>query len=75
MTDSTLKLLSNNDASTELPFLFSDVSTNRFHVEPVDNNNDAYGNDKKMRTNYTKLTQYSINTINELPEKSIDDER
>ncbi len=48
--------------------------TNRFSVESVDNNNVTYGNDKKARIGYGKLMQYSINTINELPERSLDEE-
>ncbi len=48
-------------------------STNCFSVEFIDNKNDLYGNDKKARVSYGKLTQYSINTINELPERSLDE--
>ncbi|CAF4043429.1 unnamed protein product, partial [Rotaria sp. Silwood2] len=75
MTDSTLKFLSNNNSSTTQSFVSSDVPTNRFSVESVDNNNGIYGNDKKPRMTFIKLTQYSINTINELPEKSLDEDR
>jgi hypothetical protein len=64
MTDTALKLSSNNI-----------IPTNRFSIESVDNNNSAYGNDKKPRITFAKLTQYTINTINELPERSLDDER
>jgi hypothetical protein len=62
MTDSTMKFLSHPN-----------LSTNRFTIESVDTG--AYGNDKKSRISFSKLTQYSINTINELPERSLDDER
>ncbi len=55
--------------------MLSLVSYNRFSVEFVDNNNILYGTDKKVRLNYGKLNQYSINTINELPERSLDEER
>jgi len=51
------------------------VLINRFSVESVDNNNGTYGNDKKVRVGFIKLNQYSINTINELPERSLDEER
>ncbi|CAF4924639.1 unnamed protein product, partial [Rotaria sp. Silwood1] len=65
----------NNNASIAQSCVSSDVSTNRFSVESVDNNNGIYGNDKKARIGFSKLTQYSINTINELPEKSLDEDR
>ena len=56
--------------------VFSFIATiNRFSIEQIDNNNGAYENDKKPRIAYLKLTPYSINTINELPEKSLDEER
>jgi hypothetical protein len=54
---------------------FFAVRKTRFSVEHVDNNNSTYGNDKKARVGFVKLTQYSINTINELPERSFDEER
>lgn len=41
----------------------------------MDSNNGTYGNDKKSRIGFIKLPQYSINTINELPERSLDEER
>ena len=50
------------------------VVSNRFSVEPVDNNG-LYGNDKKLRVGFGKLTQYSINTITELPERTLEEER
>ncbi|CAF1230833.1 unnamed protein product [Rotaria sordida] len=77
MTDLTSKFLLNTNTSITLPpfILTSDVPTNRFSIVSVDNNNGIYGNDKKPRIGFIKLTQYSINTINELPEKSLDEER
>jgi hypothetical protein len=50
-------------------------STNRFSVESVENNNSTYGNEKNSRVGFLKFTQYSINTINELPERLLDGER
>jgi hypothetical protein len=44
-------------------------------VETVDSTNGLYYNEKKGRVSFVKLPQYSINTINELPERAMDDER
>ncbi|CAF1051721.1 unnamed protein product [Adineta ricciae] len=71
MTGSTVKFLSTEPtAMLTLPPLPSDVAINRFSVESVDTNNGQYGNDKKGRVSFVKIPQYSINTINELPEKN-----
>ncbi|CAF2972256.1 unnamed protein product [Rotaria sp. Silwood2] len=51
------------------------VSTNRFSVHSVDSNNSTFGNNKKLHVGFGKVTQYSINTITELPEKTLDEER
>lgn len=51
------------------------VPINRFRVESVDNPNTSHENEKKLRSSYVKFAQHSINTINELPERSLDDER
>jgi hypothetical protein len=58
-----------------IEFLWISASKNRFSVESVDNNNGIFTNDKKPRVGFSKLIQYSINTITELPEKALDDER
>ncbi|CAF3721714.1 unnamed protein product [Adineta steineri] len=75
MTSSTFKFLSNDISTVSLPFLLPDASINRFSVESVDTTNSIYGNDKKVRLGYIKSPQYSIDTINELPERTIDEER
>ncbi|CAF1164848.1 unnamed protein product [Adineta ricciae] len=62
-----------NSTSTQ-PILAPYVVSNRFSVESVDNNG-LYGNDKKLRVGFGKLTQYSINTITELPERTLEEER
>ena len=51
------------------------VSANRFSVETVDASIGLYHNDKKGRMSFVKLPPYSINTINELPERTMDEER
>lgn len=49
--------------------------TNRFSVESVDNSNGVFNNDKKPRIGLSKIMQYEINTITELPERTLDEER
>ncbi|CAF0737959.1 unnamed protein product [Adineta steineri] len=85
-TDSTTKYYStipndnsNNNLNTNISntslILVPYVLNNRFSIESVDNNNISFGNDKKMRNSFGKLTQYPINTIKEVPERTIDEER
>ncbi|CAF2982600.1 unnamed protein product [Rotaria socialis] len=90
ITDSTTKLFSpillddenkkiktaNDEPPISPPIHIPYVSTNRFSVESVDNaNSTIVENDKKLHVGFSKTTHYSINTIAELPEKSLDEER
>jgi hypothetical protein len=83
ITDLTTKFLINNPLPSHLsnslpstpPIIIPYESKNRFRVESVDNNNSNFSNDKKSRVGFSKLIQYSINTITELPERALDDER
>lgn len=59
----------------DLSFFLPLVPINRFQVESVDNPNNCHENEKKLRSGYVKFAQHSINTINELPERCLDDER
>ena len=59
----------------EEEILFFLVPINRFRVESVDSNTSVYDNEKKLRSTFVKFAQHSINTINELPERSLDDDR
>ncbi|CAF0765321.1 unnamed protein product, partial [Rotaria sordida] len=72
--NNTIKNVHNNKSSSS-PKHIPYVSTNRFSVQSVDNNNNTSGNDKKLRVNFDKVTHHSINTITELPEKTLDEER
>ncbi|CAF5179918.1 unnamed protein product [Rotaria magnacalcarata] len=89
ITDSTTKLYSpillndenkkiktvNDEPPISPPIHIPYVSTNRFSVESVDNINNTIENDKKLHVGFSKTAHYSINTIAELPEKSLDEER
>ncbi|CAF3595554.1 unnamed protein product, partial [Rotaria sp. Silwood1] len=88
ITDSTLKCYTptsrdstnnkdktdNNDKRNSLPKHISH-GKNRFSVHSVDNHNSTFGNDKKLHVGFGTVTQYSINTITELPEKTLDEEQ
>ncbi|CAF4897167.1 unnamed protein product [Rotaria sp. Silwood1] len=88
ITDSTLKCYTptsldstnnkdktdNNDKRNSLSKHISH-GKNRFSVHSVDNHNSTFGNDKKLHVGFGTVTQYSINTITELPEKTLDEEQ
>lgn len=80
MTDSTSKLFVLNPSAISLPngsfcfFVFESIELIDIFLAEM-NRLTIESNEKKTRNSFTKLTQYSINTINELPERSIDEDR